>query len=126
MCVCIFSLLPLFFLLIYLYFFFITIHFALFFFFFQAEDGIRDYKVTGVQTCALPIFVFTRTAMGLGIGMLVADRIRRPFRQATAITLVSIGALAAVPFLVKMAMERIRSEERRVGKECRSRWSPYH
>src|SRR5256885_6732247 len=30
----------------------------LFFFFFQAEDGIRDYKVTGVQTCALPIFLF--------------------------------------------------------------------
>src|SRR5256885_16444832 len=28
---------------------------ASFFFFFQAEDGIRDYKVTGVQTCALPI-----------------------------------------------------------------------
>src|SRR5688500_20166708 len=27
------------------------------FFFFQAEDGIRDYKVTGVQTCALPIFL---------------------------------------------------------------------
>jgi len=26
-----------------------------FFFFFQAEDGIRDYKVTGVKTCALPI-----------------------------------------------------------------------
>src|SRR5256885_11890885 len=29
----------------------------LYVFFFQAEDGIRDYKVTGVQTCALPIFV---------------------------------------------------------------------
>src|SRR5256885_5324518 len=29
---------------------------GVFFFFFQAEDGIRDYKVTGVQTCALPIF----------------------------------------------------------------------
>src|SRR6266850_6940272 len=28
----------------------------IFFFFFQAEDGIRDYKVTGVQTCALPIY----------------------------------------------------------------------
>src|SRR5256885_13271360 len=27
------------------------------YFFFQAEDGIRDYKVTGVQTCALPIFI---------------------------------------------------------------------
>src|SRR2546426_8180275 len=31
---------------------------CLFFFFFQAEDGIRDYKVTGVQTCALPISSF--------------------------------------------------------------------
>src|SRR3989454_5154073 len=30
---------------------------CVFFFFFQAEDGIRDYKVTGVQTCALPIFL---------------------------------------------------------------------
>src|SRR6266446_8176651 len=29
--------------------------YSFFFFFFQAEDGIRDYKVTGVQTCALPI-----------------------------------------------------------------------
>src|SRR5256885_7714557 len=32
-------------------------HISLYFFFFQAEDGIRDYKVTGVQTCALPIFL---------------------------------------------------------------------
>src|SRR5256885_3009762 len=32
-----------------------TIVSFIFFFFFQAEDGIRDYKVTGVQTCALPI-----------------------------------------------------------------------
>src|SRR5256885_16417303 len=31
-----------------------------FFFFFQAEDGIRDYKVTGVQTCALPIWIASR------------------------------------------------------------------
>src|SRR2546426_8359288 len=31
-----------------------------FFFFFQAEDGIRDYKVTGVQTCALPIYLRDR------------------------------------------------------------------
>src|ERR1022692_3584769 len=31
--------------------------FLVFFFFFQAEDGIRDYKVTGVQTCALPIWI---------------------------------------------------------------------
>src|SRR5256885_5678104 len=33
------------------------------FFFFQAEDGIRDYKVTGVQTCALPISVVTREVL---------------------------------------------------------------
>ena len=32
--------------------------FGLFFFFFQAEDGIRDIGVTGVQTCALPICLF--------------------------------------------------------------------
>src|SRR5256885_16623603 len=38
---------------------------AWFFFFFQAEDGIRDYKVTGVQTCALPIF--ERGAADLGV-----------------------------------------------------------
>src|SRR5256885_4172806 len=30
------------------------------FFFFQAEDGIRDYRVTGVQTCALPIWMAVR------------------------------------------------------------------
>src|SRR5256885_12402804 len=37
----------------------------LIFFFFQAEDGIRDYKVTGVQTCALPIcsYVYTMPAL---------------------------------------------------------------
>src|ERR1022692_1498574 len=33
-------------------------HVSILFFFFQAEDGIRDYKVTGVQTCALPISAF--------------------------------------------------------------------
>ena len=34
---------------------FVVCFFFVCFFFFQAEDGIRDYKVTGVQTCALPI-----------------------------------------------------------------------
>src|SRR5216683_4509157 len=65
-----------------------------FFFFFQAEDGIRDLIVTGVQTCALPIF-------GLH-GHLGTGKVHG-WRHATQ-----------------------RSEERRVGKECRSRWSPYH
>src|SRR5437588_1043053 len=41
----------------FLFFFFLCLSFSffLFFFFFQAEDGIRDHCVTGVQTCALPI-----------------------------------------------------------------------
>src|SRR5256886_4637956 len=39
-------------------FFSIIILFSFFFFFFQAEDGIRDLTVTGVQTCALPIYIF--------------------------------------------------------------------
>src|SRR6266487_4028501 len=38
-----------------MFFFFSTMYLILFFFFFQAEDGIRDGRVTGVQTCALPI-----------------------------------------------------------------------
>src|SRR5690606_39779890 len=44
--------------------------FVFFFFFFQAEDGIRDFHVTGVQTCALPIFsIFMPAIMGI-----IADR----------------------------------------------------
>src|SRR3989454_4764639 len=75
------------------------------FFFFQAEDGIRDYKVTGVQTCALPISL---QALAL------AEPVQRP-RPST-----SRGADGAT------RGQDGRSEERRVGKECRSRWSPYH
>src|SRR5256885_9974388 len=42
-------------------------------FFFQAEDGIRDYKVTGVQTCALPICTSAWAAAGLPLGQGDAD-----------------------------------------------------
>src|SRR2546427_5851151 len=42
------------------------------FFFFQAEDGIRDLTVTGVQTCALPIYVLARAAVGLADDVLTA------------------------------------------------------
>src|SRR5205807_6786367 len=79
-----------------------------FFFFFQAEDGIRDYKVTGVQTCALPI---SRRRSG---GENAQDRQRPPDR------------LRASPWFRAPVRLHARSEERRVGKECRSRWSPYH
>src|SRR5438128_12690722 len=62
-------------------------------FFFQAEDGIRDATVTGVQTCALPIST-------------AAPWCPRPARAAWH--------------------RAGRSEERRVGKECRSPWASYH
>src|SRR6266850_4963804 len=56
------------------------------FFFFQAEDSIRDYKVTGVQTCALPISAVERSGPGLtpvsGCGGPVARR-WRPQRVAS-------------------------------------------
>src|SRR5215207_11135507 len=73
-----------------------------FLFFFQAEDGIRDPLVTGVQTCALPIFRLAGSLLGLPKDVLGLLRGFLGYTQAG------------------------RSEERRVGKECRTRWSPYH
>src|SRR2546430_8197624 len=94
------------------------------FFFFQAEDGIRDLTVTGVQTCALPIsplllallvlLVIVAFSSGTEVAMLSVNRYRIRHRAQA-------GSGAA------RTLERLlRSEERRVGKECRSRWSPYH
>ena len=67
------------------------------------------------------LLVLTRTAFGLGIGMLVADKIKHPVRQATAIALISLGVLAAVPSLVKAAMERINRPESERGSRNRLR-----
>src|SRR2546425_6555189 len=94
-----------------------------FFFFFQAEDGIRDKLVTGVQTCALPIswrpdcwhrscHALSWSATPPQLGICVA--------QSGCATPGNPGSDVAA------ADARARSEERRVGKECRSRWSPYH
>src|SRR3989442_1934316 len=87
----------------------------LFCFFFQAEDGIRDADVTGVQTCALPIYFYypfinteTATSSTVNLEQIVWSEIGNPK---------SIRASSTFS---------LRSEERRVGKECRSRWSPYH
>lgn len=57
------------------------------------------------------MLTLTRTAVGLGIGMLIADRIKRPARNVAAIALVSLGALAAVPFFVKLALEQVNRTE---------------
>lgn len=67
------------------------------------------------------LLVLTRTAFGLGIGMLVADKINRPVRHAAAIALMSVGALAAVPLIVKVALERINSPQSERGSRNRLR-----
>src|SRR5256885_7229363 len=95
-----------------------------FFFFFQAEDGIRDYKVTGVQTCALPIFQpsvsgnFKSSVIASGESSRASTR---PVAASRAIT-----PLKPLSCASSSRTSANRSEERRVGKECRSRWSPYH
>ena len=67
------------------------------------------------------LLTLARTAFGLGIGMLVADKIKRPARQTTAVALMSVGALAAVPFLVKIALARINRPESERGSRARLR-----
>src|SRR2546421_1880363 len=97
-------------------------------FFFQAEDGIRDLIVTGVQTCALPIYpygvAFQSSAWYLVPQVVPGDQVPGAALKGDAVGVdepfghrASRGAVAD---------SRPRSEERRVGKECRSRWSPYH
>src|SRR5947208_16071627 len=76
-------------------------------FFFQAEDGIRDDLVTGVQTCALPISLKHR----LVTWVRQMGRIRQ-MRQ--------LNHMLIEPLAIWMLGSR--SEERRVGKECRCRW----
>src|SRR2546422_5755754 len=94
---------------------YITCYFNFFFFFFfQAEDGIRDVAVTGVQTCALPIYA--RDGRGRR-----TRRVRGELSRDTSVDHLDTPRGSGTVFPV-----RSRSEERRVGKECRSRWSPYH
>src|SRR5437879_7340309 len=82
-----------------------------FFFFFQAEDGIRDTSVTGVQTCALPIFD-TKSRLQLPS---LALYMRVPYAPNFIFNSRQHGVYEQTC--------KGRSEERRVGKECRYRWS---
>src|SRR5438874_13831323 len=84
-----------------------------FVFFFQAEDGIRDLYVTGVQTCALPIYwVSLPWEDRYTFAISILPRQTHPIQPARI--------TAAVPIWTVPD----RSEERRVGKECRSRGAP--
>src|SRR5205807_7846840 len=94
-------------------------------FFFQAEDGIRDYKVTGVQTCALPISTSESQPPEGGPRGEVAPEPSSPPSEPSPPGEQPPENGAPKPsnkhwYVVKVQ----RSEERRVGKECRSRWAP--
>src|SRR5207237_4311057 len=86
----------------------------LFFFFFQAEDGIRDSSVTGVQTCALPISKGRDRVLAAAAGGEQGEGETARQDERGRIGLGHHRHLAGRPD---------RSEERRVGKECRSRGS---
>jgi len=57
------------------------------------------------------LLMVTRTAIGLGLGILMADKIKPSIRQAAAIALVAVGALAAAPWLVKITIGQINRSE---------------
>src|SRR5258708_39677051 len=108
------------------------------FFFFQAEDGIRDDLVTGVQTCALPIShshgKYAKSSKDCGLAGVVCagqyvDPVQRQAIPREPLVMMEANARDSYwPVSLAHALPSLiwRSEERRVGKECRSRWSPYH
>src|SRR5690606_41205545 len=99
---------------------------SIFFFFFQAEDGIRDFHVTGVQTCALPISQIGRPCLLGYIGKCSAPCVGRvSAEEHRQIVEDFCEFLAGRTDQLVRRLEKKRSEERRVGKECRSRWAAY-
>src|SRR5256885_10519214 len=96
--------------------------------FFQAEDGIRDYKVTGVQTCALPISLVSIQDAEADVSMsdLSVSDIEADAQGSQGDEYGGLSFHASTSRQKRRRIHLERSEERRVGKECRSRWSPYH
>src|SRR5207248_6462464 len=99
-----------------------------------AEDGIRDRTVTGVQTCALPIY--TRVldvqpgeerliSYAIDLGTEVDPQVGDGSSKITSVKAVKgiVTTVTKVREVKKYRIANRRSEERRVGKECRSRWS---
>src|SRR5690606_40509048 len=100
-----------------------------FFFFFQAEDGIRDFHVTGVQTCALPISG-SRTGAGCpgssGAGVPGSGSCSGGSKGSGSPSGGASGPGSSTGESGRCpAAPSPRSEERRVGKECRCGGAPY-
>src|SRR2546430_3019004 len=94
------------------------------FFFFQAEDGIRDLTVTGVQTCALPICHPSQLRRSWYFFYFQLPDLPEHHALADDGEFLHDFLRDAQPPYTSEEMKR--SEERRVGEECRSRWSPDH
>src|SRR5262249_58499281 len=102
-------------------------------FFFQAEDGIRDWSVTGVQTCALPIYLqVVREYEELNWNGSFEDylkivrenpKVTRTAFQRVYDMILSYGQEEYIDNKKKLIR---RSEERRVGKEGRRGWARWH
>src|SRR5690606_39831439 len=98
--------------------------------FFQAEDGIRDFHVTGVQTCALPILWEKPIGQPLPPGQIVEQvwfsgvhsNIGGSYPDSDLSDITLDWMIKRLRVHTGLAIDR--SEERRVGKECRSRWYP--
>src|SRR5256884_6097109 len=95
-------------------------------FFFQAEDGIRDVAVTGVQTCALPIF-FALQSFGLVWYYYYKPcPTKRKHPKSDERELRELRRLSSYVRLLSPRTFPAEIGRACVGKECRSRWSPYH
>src|SRR5207247_7025578 len=100
--------------------------------FFQAEDGIRDPLVTGVQTCALPIFPGFKVSTAAYVNSLFRPEIVRDLKlreygfESLERNPSSFSPFPDGRYLLMGPDDQLnhRSEERRVGKECRSRSAP--
>src|SRR5947208_9925016 len=100
------------------------------FIFFQAEDGIRDDLVTGVQTCALPISDAPRETRQTALALEREQTLGRelglePLELASQRTDTGLLQMLDDELILTARLvhaDAARSEERRVGKECRSRW----
>src|SRR5690606_40524017 len=90
-------------------------------FFFQAEDGIRDFHVTGVQTCALPISARTLWSL-VGTSSSIAERVTAAVAPDDPVLWLlrerSKDRAEQVRWMFRVIdlAEAVRSEERRVGK----------
>src|SRR5690606_40769898 len=94
-------------------------------FFFQAEDGIRDFHVTGVQTCALPILQPSLPISNRSFAIIVDSRTYQACEENLQAYREAIEKQGLPTYIIhEQWASPARSEERRVGKEWRSWWKP--